>query len=272
MVLVFFIFFIVSLKANIEVPFEMVNGLVIIEAEVDGETGNYIVDSGSNEILLNSSLEKRDVIFETLTGSVEGDETGINSLRVGSMEIKNLIGFSMDLSSLESVLEKEINGILGCSIFIPNTLVFDFSKKKLSITEDRVPLSIKEQYRSLSYEVINEIPVTKIELNNNKYAFILDSGASSHFVDVKLLLDAQLAFTPNGTSKKIYTAEGIPENSNLYSCRELALEDDLPFEAYTKDFSDISSSMEMPIHGLISLNKIAKDKVYFDIKSKKVFF
>ena len=117
--------------ADITVPFEMVNGLILVEAEMNGVVGNYIVDSGSNGILLNGTGKKSDISYQTLSSTLEGSETRIESFKVGEFELDQLLGFSTDLSNLETYLEKPIDGILGCAIFNPNSVLFDFSSSRM---------------------------------------------------------------------------------------------------------------------------------------------
>jgi len=259
--------------ANISVPFELVNGLIIIEAEINGTIGNYVVDSGSNGILLNGHSNLSDVSYQTLTSTLEGRETIIESFKVGDFEAGELLGFSTDLSNLEIYLEKQIAGILGCSIFTPNSLIFDFTNSKMVISEDAFNKKDIEGLSCLSFTIIEDLPVAKVNIQGHAFAFILDSGASSHFIDKKLISRFKASVEPTGVKKNIITAAGNGQISSEYNIPNCKFGDaNYTFLAFEKDFTPISESLGMDISGLISLNKLSKSKVYIDLNSKNLYY
>lgn len=264
-----------ALSAEVVIPFELVNGLIVVEAEVDGRVGNFIVDSGSNSILLNGDNASSNVSFETLEGNIEGTEKRINTLKIGNFEQRELLGFTTDLSNLESYLDKEVHGILGCSIFTPHSIVFDFNSSQLIISDQKIDRKIKESLNQLSYFLIEDLPITQLTIQGESYNFVLDSGASSHFIDSDLLdnniMNAQLT----GNSKTIVTAGGKGLISEEYKIKmaDLSKEELISdLTGYKKDFSGVSEELGTKIYGLLSLSKLASQKIYFDVVDKKLYF
>ena len=261
------------LHANISVPFDLINGLIIIEAEVNGSMGSYIVDSGSNGILLNGSSKKSDVSYQSLSSTIEGSETKIRTFKVGNFEVSELLGFSTDLSSLEIYLDKTIDGILGCSIFTPNSLVFDFANSNMIISEDDLDVSKFDEYTSLSFNIIEELPVVELKIGGVNYNFILDSGASSHFVDVNLIDSNINTVSSTGIEKSIITASGEDDVSSEFQIPNCTLGRlTKTITAFEKDFSLLSQTLGAKVSGLLSLSKLSTGIVYFDLKSEIVYF
>ena len=261
------------LVANTIVPFELINGLIIIEAEINGELGNYILDSGSNGILLNNYVSKSDVSYQTLSGVVEGSETKISSLKLGDFESNKLLGFSTDLSDLELYLEKNLAGILGCAIFNPSSLEFDFTERRLIISDKKIDYKLVEGMASINYEVVDDLPIGEVFIGGVKKSFIIDTGASSHFMDLGLILELGTQSVKTGISKNILTASGESNISDEYLITNSS--DDPSgnsFKAYSKDFTALSKELGQNIHGLISLSKLSDKVIYFDVLNKKVYY
>jgi len=255
------------------IPFELINGLIIVKAEIDGMPGNYIIDSGSNGILLNTNSEKSDVSYQTLSTTLEGSETKIETFKVGDFEAYELIAFSTDISNLEAYLDIQISGILGCSIFTPNSLGFDFRNSIMIISENKSEIIELKGLTSLPYSVIDDLPLVDMEIAGNTYTFILDSGASSHFVDIDLLEIAGNTATTTGIEKSIVTAGGMDQRSLEYKITNCKIgEQFTSLKAFEKDFAPISHTMEKEISGLLSLSKLSPDIVFFDLKSKKFYY
>jgi len=269
-------FLLLMLSSNIGIsnnliPFDFVNGLILIEAEIDGHTGSFILDSGSNGVLLNSKSAHTNISYQTLSGIAEGTEKEISALRVGEFESKNLLGFATDLSNIETYLSRSISGIIGSAIFNPSSLTIDFINSEIVLSDDPVSESISANLSSIPYEVIDDLPVAQLSIGGQPQHFILDSGASSHFIDIKAL-DGAHSITPTGTSKTIYTAAAQKTSAAQYRIDNVIMgTTESTMEAYDKDFSPLAEAMDIPIVGLISLRSLG-DKVYFDVTSEKVYF
>ena len=270
--IVFFCFVANISFATIDIPFEVINGLIVVEAKIDGTKGKYVVDSGSNGILLNNKTQNSNISYQTLSTTLEGSETKIESFVVGDFKIDELFGFSTDLSNIEVYLDTEIAGILGCSIFTPNSITIDFSNSKLVISDHKPSAVDYEGMSSVPYKILEDIPLVEVNVEGKMYTFILDTGASSHFIDSSIL-DRFTNISTTGVSKNIVTAGGentISTESLISDCS--IGNHELTLKAFEKDFSLISETIGTPISGLISLSTLSSDKVFFDLKSKKLYF
>ncbi|MEM9548056.1 MAG: pepsin/retropepsin-like aspartic protease family protein [Bacteroidota bacterium] len=258
--------------ANISVPFELINGLIVVEAEVNGEIGNYIIDSGSNGILLNENSSSSDVSYQTLSSTIEGSETKIETFRVGEFESRQLMGFSTDLSNIEVFLEKPIDGILGYTIFNPNSLLFDFENFQMIISERELNDADVLDFHHFPFYVLNDLPIVDLEIAGEIRSFILDTGASTHFIDRSLRSNFKKFFVPTGNAKNIVTAGGEDTEAVEYFIMDTNIGASKSLTAYEKDFSEISKLLEKEISGLISISKLCTNKVFFNLNSNTLFY
>ena len=262
------------LLGGASIPFELINGLIIVKAEINGLPGNYIMDSGSNGVLLNQESLSSNVSYQTLSSTLEGSELEIKTLKVGDFELDRFLGFTTDLSALEVYLDKKIDGILGCSIFSPKSIMFDFEAFHIIISDQRIDESEFDWMGSLPITMHEDLPLVDIEMNGQTLRFILDTGASSHFIDDSVREKMSVKMTPTGKEKNIITAAGseaIAKEYTIANCK-LGSSNTQSIEAFEKDFDLISETMGMKISGLISVSKLSSSKVYIDLKSEKLHF
>ena len=126
----------------------------------------------------------------------------------------------------------------------------------------------------LAFYVYEDLPVVDILIADEKHSFILDSGATAHFMDNALTSSLSITMAPTGNAKNIVTAAGNAKQSNEYlilNCK-LGSSDLQSLKAFEKDFSSISETLGKKISGLLSISKLCTDKVYFDLKSNNIFF
>lgn len=262
-----------AIKADISIPFEMINGLIVVQAEIDGKEGNYIIDSGANGVLLNHKSSHSEVSYQTLNTTLEGKESIIKSFKIGEFETSEIIGFSTDLSNLELYLEKSLAGILGCSIFNPNSLIFDFHNKKMIVSDEGLSQSEIAGLDGFSFQVVEDIPLTKMFVNGKESVFILDTGASAHFFDSNLINISDNGLQHTGVERDVFTAAGKEKISKEYTLPNCTLgNQETAMQAFEKDFSSISKTLGIEITGLLSLRKITKSKVYFDLNSNMLYY
>jgi len=259
--------------SEVNIPFELVNGLIVVKAEIDGKTDNYIVDSGSNGVLLNRNAESFATEYISLSGTVSGEEKAIDKLRVGAYEVDDISGFSIDLSNLEKFLGRPLGGILGCTVFTPHSVVFDFAQSSLRVSSEKPMLSEVQGLSQVAFSNIDGLPFIKVTIQDERYSFLLDSGASSHFVDAKLIENKFISASPTGLSKDIHTVGGVGVASQfILSGVTIGNAPQVAIAAYEKDFTAMSTELGMEIAGIISLSELSSSKVYYDIKGSILHF
>ncbi|ATW03474.1 aspartyl protease family protein [Sphingorhabdus sp. YGSMI21] len=190
--------------ALINVPFEIVQGRVYVQARVNG--GNYhtfAVDTGASGMgRADASLTKAlslPIIQTTETSDgvnvATVDMTRFDSLEIGGFVRKDLDVITRDYSS-KGPPEAAISGIIGREFFADGLLIIDFPSRTLSFS--RKQMIKPDAPGALSYTRPFRVPVSigDIETTGN-----LDSGANIFLVLPKTLYD-QVAASPLETAGK----------------------------------------------------------------------
>jgi len=185
-----FVLFDSSIKAEnkIEIPFELINGLTIIQAEIDGIGGSYLLDTGSDGIILDGEVKthsEKSVI--SLGGSTMYNTQALKELKVGEFSQTNLEAQILSLQHIKDHLGIDLKGIIGGYLFQPKVVIVDFQNSIITLA-DKVSKSDKLEFQNkVHINTLNQVPVAKIQIEGKWYRFALDSGSSIHFIDPKVL-------------------------------------------------------------------------------------
>lgn len=278
-IFVFFFFFSPFLRGESTViPFRLVNNLIIIEANIEANSGNLILDTGSDGFFVDQWLSnetKNKAEFSTLNGVQNVSAFTVKSLTVGSISKKNLEAYHTNLSHLESFLSIDLAGIIGVELFNPHSLFIDFENKQIHFFKKESRLALENNLHEADFILVNNIPVVKINMDDKTYNFIFDSGASVHMVDESLVKKHGSFFSKTENPVNFLTLENssAPE---MYYYRLRQLELGTSFITNTnclvKDFSTIQADFGLAVHGIISMSSLNHTGIVMDFQKMKIFY
>ena len=110
------------LNANTtRIPFKVIDQLIVVEAELLGRTGNFIIDTGSINLILNQkhfgkrhSYRLDNLDRSGVHGSIENVEQQIlNAFKLNAISVKSLNADVIDLSHFEDSKKMNLLGIIG---------------------------------------------------------------------------------------------------------------------------------------------------------------
>lgn len=258
--------------SRVTIPFEVINGLIIVEAEIDNEVGNYIFDTGAEELILNKEEISGKTMFSSINGELATEEVDINLLRIGNLTHSRIKAYSADLGSMESYLNISLQGVIGCNLFIPRKVKIDFSSKEITLSSTDDLTSDRESF--VSFEMMDGVPVCPVSIDGKNYLFGFDTGATMHVIDESVILKINESIEQTGLDT--YVTSGIGEktiheiwainnfvigNSNLNNAHFLA-----------QDLEEFNQSMERPITGVLSLTALNVDDIVIDLQRLRIYF
>lgn len=241
-------------KKVIEIPFQVKENLMLVEATINGEKKNFIFDSGSPRLILNQGhYGEPGSSEETKYSSLEGVHGNINSLDILTLSELNFYGIKMndqkvlaaDLSHLEVILETPIAGLIGYEIFEGYDLLFNYSTKTLRLIHPEqtqnfiAAMSARLSMSTIPIKLEKHIPLFEAAIAGQTLTLGLDSGASSNLLSDEWFKVLKSSIT-NTTETDLAGAEGktnIVKKGNL-SAFQVA---DAKLEAVPTIFKDISN-------------------------------
>ena len=174
-------------EADIMVPFQLVNGLIILEAEVDGVSGSYLLDTGADAVLIDGQPEQADQILVTPKGDVVMASHQLAQIKIGSFIQHKINARIICLDALKKQLGIDLDGIIGSGYFMPNILIMDFEQSNITISSKPIAAEMVEDLSGVAFKMVNQIPIVEVAIEGKIYDFAMDSGATAHFIDEDVL-------------------------------------------------------------------------------------
>lgn len=256
-----------DLPAATTVPFTLAKNLIVVEAEINGVFGNYLVDTGAQAIVLNRPHFGPDDI-ETVAmdhappsgvGGAMQDVQGAVNLKLdwGPIQIGGLRGLVMDLTHLEKSIEVPVAGIIGFNVLERFQIHFDYAAQELtlySLDDDFQPLvqsDLGEPTQVTAFEMVAHIPVFPVQIAGFELRMGLDSGAGGAmlFERWQTTLDGQYEFIERtelrGGDKNVQMGDVVRIDNMRVQ--------DIDYADLTFRFNDIAaySGDSVPMDGLL---------------------
>ena len=190
-------------KNTVRIPFQIIDHLIVVKAEVSGRKGNFIVDTGAEALVLNSvhfkNYNKRK--YRTTAG-VSGTIDNVYLKRLDHFFLK---GFSIDrvsadvinLSHLEKSKKTEFLGIIGHAILKDYEIFIDFYLKQITLFR-----TDKEGNR-IDKQILLEKIADSISFNQKKHTIVIDAFINGEKVIFGMDTGAEINQLNNTVSKKV---------------------------------------------------------------------
>jgi len=123
------------------IPFELINGLAVLEAEAAGHTGRFVVDTGCSLTSLDAGwAAERGVTADSEimahgSGSVSAS-LATTSLRLGDLVIGEQQVVLMPLDGVSKKFGVPIDGIIGFDILSRGIVEIDFREQTLAMLDE----------------------------------------------------------------------------------------------------------------------------------------
>ncbi|WP_271855572.1 aspartyl protease family protein [Patiriisocius marinus] len=158
------------------IPFNYVNGWIVLEVEIQNNTYNFILDTGSSNIItkefakkINSKVLGAETIKDINHTENSTEYTKINSIKIGNIDFQNTIAGIVDLNKITEIACVKIDGFIGSNLMRKAVWDFDFQNQLITITNDETNLNIpSETFDSKLYIGTAGIPAITVKVNGNK--------------------------------------------------------------------------------------------------------
>ena len=171
-----------SVKPNnfyFKTNFSTAKSLIVFPCELNGETKNFLFDTGAQVTTV-----QRDSIFGDIikvrgasNRTVENGSETIRSFKIGEVEFINTFATNENMSGLKEKIPN-FGGILGRSIINKANWLIDYPNKTIEISNKELS---NESFSDISIDKSVDAPYTNIEIDGKHYRAIIDLGSSSTF-------------------------------------------------------------------------------------------
>ena len=274
----------IAASDSVLIPFKLYKGLIFIEAEIDGQRGEFMLDTGSPTVFLNSYR------FSNLTESkysvtgVNGEIENVQSRFVKSLKIDDDVEWNrfeavaFDMIHLEQSCRRQLLGLLGYSAFKNFELMIDYQSKQLTLFRldrrgNRLQSTNQKPLQQYSFKMVKHLPVIEVMVDNLMLKLGIDTGAQinllhkkwerklyNHFLNYE---ETQL----NGASKKkklssISVFDEMKMNNQSFK----------KMKTLIADLSNLMNNYHLKIDGLLGYEFLSKSIISINFKKKELYF
>ncbi|MEN0047009.1 MAG: aspartyl protease family protein [Bacteroidota bacterium] len=168
--------------------FELINDMILVEAEIEEEIGYFVVDTGSPHLVLNQqyfSGERSEYEVRGINGTASVEKKLVKKFEWGCVKKKNFTVYLIDLQHFEKAIGKRFFGLIGYEILKQKELLIDY--KNLKIEQHQLKKSdlhrLENPNQEISFRMRSHTPVLEMDLDDQSVDFILDTGSEDNLLD-----------------------------------------------------------------------------------------
>ena len=168
--------------------FQLKEGLILVKASVDGQTGLFILDTGAPCLILNArrfEVEESEDQIVSVSQNVVTKEKVVAQFFWDCIEKKHFKAIAIDLTHLEQSLGSPILGLIGYEMIQKNEILIDYDQQKIEQYPTRKSILHESEKASLSipFEMSGHLPMFSVEIEDYVLHLAFDSAAESNMLD-----------------------------------------------------------------------------------------
>jgi predicted aspartyl protease len=176
-----------SAKKSMELPIEKIGELWLVRANLDGEEGNFILDTGAPSLVINQSNIRGDFSAYGTTGNVKVDDTTVSQFSLSTAQWKNHNALALDLRHFERSLGTKLMGIIGYDILKRFELTIAPEQKIMYLSVNESIYRKEAGITSVNMSIEGHLPVVDVEINHQVFRFGIDTGAEVNMINPEAL-------------------------------------------------------------------------------------
>jgi len=171
------------------IPFEYIDGKIIINVDIKNKKHNFIFDTGALTIIsseLKGSLneKKSNLVFNAIDANNAKSKMELfstNDLKLVDLKFKNINFSFADISWIDSRACKKISGIFGANMMNNKVWRIDFKLKTIIVSDKVIESSAQAISIPFSEENFTHVPTINVNIRKRNFNVVFDTGSGSGF-------------------------------------------------------------------------------------------
>lgn len=271
------------------IPFKIIDQLIVVEVELLNKEGNFIIDTGSETLILNSVHFK-----PTRTHRQEGKrksgiyndiedvkEKYLDKLSIKDISLEQLNADVLDLSHIEKVKKTQLLGIIGYSILKDFEVFIDMHLNQITLTKT------DKNGKRLSDKVYAETINDSIDIQLKKHTIVIDAfvgdktvkfglDTAAEYNQLNENIDSEILdyFYPS-KELKLIGASGKKMKVMAGKLYRVKLNDSIyfgPMRTVLTNLKKMNSAFGLTLDGILGFEFFAQKRTIINYKKKKLYF
>ena len=259
--------------ASTTISFTMLEGMMVVEATVNQQKGNFFIDTGAPTLVLN----QQPTVNTQLTGrgiseGLIADEVVVQEFHWSGIRKKNVAAFKVDISHLEKISGQNLAGIIGYDILKEVELLVDYHTQTVQLSPVKAPKT-KQPLAIIPFTMQAHLPVIKVKIGKKKFRLALDTASESNILDKKILRKLDKTLLSNHKIGEIQGVDQQIKEVQVATIHQTAIRE-LSFDNMAYLFTDLShlkSDSGLYIDGLLGYPFFKQGKLSINYQEKKIY-
>ena len=271
---------------RVEIPAQVVDGLLVVEAEVDGRRGAFFLDSGAPALLLNkqefASPAGEEAPPAPGSRGVNGNMGGFSHYAMQQFACQGLVlqnqaVATFDMASLEKRLRVgKLLGIIGYEMLREYALTLDYRAGRVILQKPGGADAAPAAGVRVPFKLRGHLPVVEATIEGRPYQLGIDCGAQTNLLDPA----AAAALARKLRHREQVTLRGADAASSVAGAatvpRLTLAGGKLTFRHQATTFADISHLSRLPgpvpLEGLLGYPLLSAYRTTIDYVNQQLLF
>ncbi|WP_298533887.1 hypothetical protein [uncultured Algibacter sp.] len=271
------------------IPFKLADHLIIIEAELYNEKGNFIIDTGSESLILNkvhfSNLYNHQTKKQNTSGVLHTVENNyqkrIKTFILKNFTLENKTSDVIDLSHIEKSKKIKLLGIIGYNILKDYEVFIDMYLNQITLTKVNafgVKLNknvyLEKIVDSVSFSLKNHTIVVDGTINNQKVKLGIDTAAEFNQINKRINKKALKYFIPKRRmrlsgigNKKIEVLAGKLHRVKLSESTYFG-----PMSTVLTNLSKMNEAFGISLDGILGYEFFTQKRTIINYQKEQLYF
>ncbi len=266
-------------------PARVLNGLLVVEAEVDGRRGNFLLDTGAPALVLNKREFAPPGSETTLAAA---GSTGVNGKMAGmsyhvvqkfdwqgiSFQQKEVP--TLDLNSLERKLGNlPLLGLIGYNVLSQYAVTLDYRAGQVRLRQPDPTAAAAPALMRVPFTLSGHLPLVALTVGGQTFQVGVDCGAQANLLDQQY--QAELARELRKTSTaQLSGADAASRAVTTARLPAVRLAGPLVFRKQATVFADMAhlnqNPNRAPLQGLVGYPLLSQYRTTIDYVNKELIF
>lgn len=281
-----------AIKINehtVRIPIKLIDHLLIIEAELMGKNGNFIIDTGSKSLILNKShfpldypfLEKEEETSGIISSIDRPLERKVRDFYIESLNLKDKISDVIDLSHLEKSKKMNLLGIIGFNVLKDYEIFIDLYLNQITLSKvDKLGITLDDKVflekitDSIDFTLRNHAILISGNIDDKKITFVLDSAAEVNQINRSINKKVLKNFIPS-KRLKLSGASGKEIEVLAGKLHRVQLNDDIyfgPMFTILTNLNKTETAFGVKVDGILGYEFFKQKRTIINYQKEKLYF
>lgn len=170
-----------------ELPFQYINGVIVIDAEIEGHIRSFILDTGATTritkdfaAILNTEYLGKIKTFDSNNEKTYAPYIKLKKINIGGVMLYDMVASVSDLTHLNTALCLNVSGIIGANAMNKCVWQIDYQEMKITFTNQRDSLTFSGKEEKINFSAMGKGTPTISLYSNGVYwgDAIFDTGSN----------------------------------------------------------------------------------------------